>query len=604
MAGAEMRRARSGAALRTRLAEPVARVGGIKIPRWVVWLGVFITSVVLFCIVVLAALGKGILAGLAIEWVLCLVVISLVGMVIGTIAGGGYVEVKHPNWTRFSWAQKVYIFGSGAVLFAGSVVVFWWLFSSDVGGFWRWAILIGSLAGIVLGALLALFPVPPLPAALARGPLTALGPRPPGAKPRRSLWSQSRADLADAEPWEPSTPLWLLLGAAIGVVVAVGYVGVSAWHENSYVPSFGVTPPVPADISGGYLALGDSYSAGEGLSPFEPPTDTNGCHRSAAGHQSGYPDTTNAAYGVLLQHLLGARVTSFDFVACSSAIVHDVLNERSDGTVKPQVDLASKVKSPVGLVTLTIGGNDAIFTTVVRQCLTYAGCFTADFPPGGKSAEQTDGKDVPVGPLTEWAPKTIAKIGEEDYTLFSALRQYFGPKTRIIVLGYPHLFPDGRTIGFPWSPVLCASELSRFGEAQQRDLWQLQIELTDRTYEEAAAAGVEFVSPDAIWGQHMPCGTDTPYTHSVKPYLGIPPIDSGAFHPNAAGQHAYFDLLACYLDAYPTAPPAFLPGAPVLTSIPVDTSLGDKGLTELHLEPVPGEAQVPGHGRINGCQQS
>jgi hypothetical protein len=588
-----------------------------KIPRWaVVWVVVPVTSVALFCVVVLAALGKGILADLAIEWVLFLVVISLVSMVIGTIIGGGIVEVWRSKWTRFSWVHKVYIFGSGLVLLAGIVFFFWWLFAYGAGGFWRWAIVIGSLVGIVLGFLLALFPVPRLPDALARGPLTALGPRQADGQPRRdrrSLWSHSGKDLAKDEPWEPSIPLWGLLGTAIGVVVAVGYIGLAAWHENSYVPSFGVTPPVPADISGGYLALGDSYSAGEGLSPFEPPTDQpwNGCHRSAAGLPDGYPDMTNAAYGVLLKHLLGARVTSFGFLACSSAIVHDVLHERGDKRVNPQVDMAAKVKSPVKLVTLTIGGNDAIFSTVVRQCLIYADCMTADFPPGGKSAEQTDGQDVPVGPLwAKWAPNTIKKIGEEDFTLFSALRTYFGDakKTRIIVLGYPHLFPENRTIGFSWWPPLgwwpplCASELSRFGETKQQDLYQLQIYLTDRTYEEAAAAGVEFVSPDAIWGQHMPCGTDTPYTHSVRPYLGIPPIDSGAFHPNAAGQHAYFDLLACYLDANPTAPKAFLPGAPVLTSVPVDTPLGDKGLANLRLEPVPGEAQVPGHAmKIKGC---
>ena len=362
-----------------------------------------------------------------------------------------------------------------------------------------------------------------------------------------------------------------------------------------------MTPPVPADISGGYLALGDSYSAGEGLNPFEPPSDTDGCHRSRAGHQPGYPDMTNAAYGVLLRHLLGARVTSFGFVACSSAIVHDVLNGRGGNKpLKPQVDLASKVKSPVGLVTLTIGGNDAIFTTVVRQCLINADCFTADFPPGGKSAEQTDHKDVPVGPLmTEWAPKTIVEIGGGLHAVQRAapLLRDENPDHRPRL---PAPVPRGSHDRLSWAPPLCASELSRFGEAKQHDLWQLQIELTERTYEEAAAAGVEFVSPDAIWGQHMPCGTDTPYTHSVKPYLGIPPIDSGAFHPNAAGQHAYFDLLACYLDANPTTPSAFLPGAPVLTSILVDTPLGDAGLAKLHLKPMPGEAKFRRR-NIKGC---
>jgi hypothetical protein len=33
----------------------------------------------------------------------------------------------------------------------------------------------------------------------------------------------------------------------------------------------------------------------------------------------------------------------------------------------------------------------------------------------------------------------------------------------------------------------------------------------------------------------------------------------------------------------------------------VDTPLGDAGLAKLHLKPVPGEAQVPGHGNIKGC---
>ena len=129
-----MRRARSGASWRARLAEPVAHLGGMEIPRWAVWLGVFVAFVVLFCVVVLAALGKWILAGLAIEWVLCLVVISLVGMVIGTIAGGGYVEVAHSNWTGNGLMRKGFTFGGLVVLLAGDGFFFRWLFSSDAGG--------------------------------------------------------------------------------------------------------------------------------------------------------------------------------------------------------------------------------------------------------------------------------------------------------------------------------------------------------------------------------------------------------------------------------------------------------------------------------------
>jgi hypothetical protein len=109
-----------------------------------------------------------------------------------------------------------------------------------------------------------------------------------------------------------------------------------------------------------------------------------------------------------------------------------------------------------------------------------------------------------VGP--QWGPGTIEAIGNSDAVIFSALRTYF-PNARIIVIGYPYLFPDQYAPGFPFYPPLCSSILNRLSVTERDGLRTLQDDLNNRTYEDAVAAGIEFASPDAIWDHHEPCGT-------------------------------------------------------------------------------------------------
>ena len=71
--------------------------------------------------------------------------------------------------------------------------------------------------------------------------------------------------------------------------------------------------------TGPYVALGDSYASGEGLSPYEPGTDVvagaerNQCHRSDA-----------QAYADLSPPLVLPGVTDRAFWACSGATVGDM----------------------------------------------------------------------------------------------------------------------------------------------------------------------------------------------------------------------------------------------------------------------------------------
>ena len=254
------------------------------------------------------------------------------------------------------------------------------------------------------------------------------------------------------------------------------------------------------------------------------------------------------------------------------------------------------IQPSVGLVTLTIGGNNAIFSKVVLTCMVSGNCLGTAFPPPGTG--ETTAKHVPPGKLlTEWGPATIQEIGDEDAAVFRTLRRDF-PNARIVVIGYPYLFPSQSDPGFPFVPPECASILNRLSIPERTGIRTLQDKLNDRTYEEAVAAGIEFVSPVAIWDGHEPCGASGQYTNSVKPYLNFPnPVNGGSFHPNAGGQQTLAALMACYLDQYQRPPDPFAPGAPPIHTVPPQLV----NPSQLHMLPAPGLDAVPGSRTIPGC---
>jgi lysophospholipase L1-like esterase len=109
---------------------------------------------------------------------------------------------------------------------------------------------------------------------------------------------------------------------------------------------------LPAPGSGGapiaYVALGDSYSAGEGLAPFLPGTATSSdrCHRSPRS----YPEFERSLLGV----------STFHDIACSGATTVNI----DAGTQHAPERLPQADQAPVNhadLVTLTTGGNDIDF---------------------------------------------------------------------------------------------------------------------------------------------------------------------------------------------------------------------------------------------------
>ncbi|MHB1251975.1 MAG: GDSL-type esterase/lipase family protein [Acidimicrobiales bacterium] len=106
-----------------------------------------------------------------------------------------------------------------------------------------------------------------------------------------------------------------------------------------------LTAPTGATgLSPTYVALGDSYTSGAGLTPYL--ADSNGCSRSP----EAYPEDVARA-------LAGDQL---DFVACSGATISQIVR---------QVRRANVSLGDASLVTLTAGGNDVSFSKLMMSCV-------------------------------------------------------------------------------------------------------------------------------------------------------------------------------------------------------------------------------------------
>jgi hypothetical protein len=119
-----------------------------------------------------------------------------------------------------------------------------------------------------------------------------------------------------------------------------------------------------------YLALGDSYSSGEGVFPYFDTTNIlSGCHRSTRAYATRIrvPGTT--------QPIANRSDAKFDFIACSGAVTENIpaSGEGQHGE-PPQLAAVNGVDASRDLVTISIGGNDAQFVPLFEYCLVHTHC--------------------------------------------------------------------------------------------------------------------------------------------------------------------------------------------------------------------------------------
>jgi lysophospholipase L1-like esterase len=237
-------------------------------------------------------------------------------------------------------------------------------------------------------------------------------------------------------------------------------------------PLLALAAPTSAQAAGAnYVALGDSYSSGVGTGNYY--ADSGACERSP----QSYPALWAAGHGA----------SSFTFAACSGAKTGDVLNNQLGG-----------LSAATTLVSITIGGNDAGFTTVLTNCITQSdsGCRTS------------------VTNAENYARGTLPGLLDNTY---NAIRGR-ATAAAVVVLGYPRFYHVGGGCLFGLSDT-------------KRGYINEGADVLDTVISAAAARhGFGFADVRTAFDPHEICSSGTVWLHS---------LDFAAFgesyHPTASG---------------------------------------------------------------------
>lgn len=359
------------------------------------------------------------------------------------------------------------------------------------------------------------------------------------------LWfaNENQEDLGSITTGGKVTLKWLPSGAGsprAGTGIATGTDG-SLWYTSGGQSAIGRVDP-----GASYVALGDSYSSGEGNPPFEEGTNEPGdeCHRSPI------------AYGPALDSSLG--LGSMAFRACSGAVTDDIFKAYQDEP--PQLAWPGPATKTV---TLTIGGNDAGFRSVLERCLVAwpvhgsFGCskdkqLKREVKERLEALEGVKGAATPEGAPIHSIPWIVQAIHAE------------APSARIVIGGYPRLFGARSAHYAPYSPAP-SGYACLVGDAEVHGtVFPVTIDYKDAQWLNGLAsklAGalkkgvasatsqampVLFASPVHAFTGHGLCDSGASWVNEVQFTSGTTP-SAGSLHPTSSGQQAYEQALAAKL---------------------------------------------------------
>lgn len=228
--------------------------------------------------------------------------------------------------------------------------------------------------------------------------------------------------------------------------------------------------------TGGYVALGDSYSSGVGAGSYI--SSSGNCKRST----KAYPYLWAAANSP----------SAFAFTACSGARTGDVLANQ-----------LTPLSASTALVSISVGGNDAGFADVMTTCVT-----------------QSDSSCVSrINTARAYVDSTLP--GKLD-GVYSAIRSK-APAARVVVLGYPRFYKLGAT---------CLG----LSETKRKAINDASDHLNTAIAKRAANHGFAFGDVRTTFTGHEICSGDS-WLHSVswlnigESYHPKAPGQSGGYLP-------------------------------------------------------------------------
>ncbi|MFE5741319.1 SGNH/GDSL hydrolase family protein [Streptomyces celluloflavus] len=312
--------------------------------------------------------------------------------------------------------------------------------------------------------------------------------------------------------------------------------------------------PLPGKPKNSVVAMGDSYSSGEGATApggkdYFAETDYRSklidktmdqCHRSklAWSRQATLPGNSGS---------IGEMSDSLDpqmdyhFVACSGARTYDMFNGQSSEV--PQID-SGYLDDNTTLVTLNIGGNDARFSDIVKKCVlpTLVNCDGNSM----SNVDPTNGDEVggDTGPLRDWAPKWFHNSVRPQIVKTLNTIHNKAPQAKVVLMGYPRLLSTEKGASYPGTCVLnieksegewlnvmadnLAAEMK--GAAQDAGSWAVFSDPRDE-FDGKTICG----EPETVHGIVM--------TGRSKADEEAPNPSMQSFHPKPAGARLYADSL-------------------------------------------------------------
>jgi lysophospholipase L1-like esterase len=240
----------------------------------------------------------------------------------------------------------------------------------------------------------------------------------------------------------------------------------------------------------GYVALGDSYTAGPLIPNQIPPY---GCLKS----DHNFPHLAAPAIGLPLRD-----------ISCSGAETEDMTAPQEvelDGPNPPQF---SALAGDTRVVTVTIGGNDIGFSEIAQSCVT-----ANPFATPCRDKYNAGGEDLIAERIAETAPKVRGVL--------RGIRQR-SPEADVYVLNYAAIFPETGFGCWPQMPI-------GFGDVPY--LRSKQQQLNAMIAKQAGKAGATLVDWYAASVGHDAC--KDPLTRWVEPLAPVNP--AAPIHPNLAG---------------------------------------------------------------------
>ena len=236
------------------------------------------------------------------------------------------------------------------------------------------------------------------------------------------------------------------------------------------VSALSVAAPAAAQSSANYVALGDSYSSGVG----------------AGNYSDGSCDQSSNAYSALWAK--ANAPASYVTQACSGATTSSVISSQ-----------LSALGASTTLVSITVGGNDVGFSSVMETCVIFS---TSDCVSAVDTAENEIASSLPAA-----LNSVLGDIAAD------------APNARVVVLDYPDLYDLSKS-----------SSCIGLSTTDRTDLNQGANELDAAIQAAAARYGDVFADVRPAFAGHEICDSNS-WLNSVD-WFDI----GNSYHPTASGQ--------------------------------------------------------------------